>query len=66
MSLVPLKLSHRGGEDLTGRDERGVVIPNYEDKYGAAALFSPVVLALLLKAVYTDETPDETTHEYRP
>jgi hypothetical protein len=32
----------------------------------AAALFSPVLLALLLKAVYEDETPGETTHEYRP
>lgn len=26
---------------LTGRSERGVVIPNYEDKYDAEALFSP-------------------------
>ena len=32
----------------------------------ATALFSPVLLALLLKAVYEDETPGETTHEYRP
>jgi len=32
----------------------------------AAALLSPLVFALLMKVVYDDETPEETTHEYRP
>jgi len=32
----------------------------------AAALFSPLLFALIMKTVYDDETPDETAHEYRP
>jgi|GEM_PF-332248 uncharacterized membrane protein len=32
----------------------------------AAALFSPLLFALIMKTVYDDETSDETAHEYRP
>jgi len=32
----------------------------------AAALFSPLIFALIMKTVYDDETSDETAHEYRP
>jgi hypothetical protein len=32
----------------------------------AAALFSPLLFALVMKAVYDDETAEESAHEYRP
>jgi len=32
----------------------------------AAALFSPLLFALLMKTVYDDETTEESAHEYRP
>jgi len=32
----------------------------------AAALFSPLLFALIMKTVYDDETSEETAREYRP